>query len=295
MPSVISTLIKAQINLLNPLINNLELETQRRLQDALAGLGARVKAGRTVSCLENLGSCQAAWVFPLEGQVRRAVLYLHGGAYTAGTLEYAQGFGGMLALETGRAALCLGYRLAPEHPFPAALEDALKAYEFLLTRFKPENTALVGESAGGGLCFSLAMRIRDLGLPMPGKMAVISPWGDLSIQPSPDDKNQRDPVLNRQGLARSADMYLNGHPAKDPYVSPVYGDFRGLPESLIITGGDEIILPDSHRLAQGLRDAGIPCQMHVEEGMWHVYPLYPVPEARDAQAILRDFLAGDRA
>ncbi|MDD2561334.1 MAG: alpha/beta hydrolase [Eubacteriales bacterium] len=291
MPSVISTLMKAQIALLNPLINTLDLETQRRVQDGLGALGARVRAGQTVSCLEDLGTCQAAWAFPLQGTVHKAILYLHGGGYTAGTLEYAQAFGSMLALEAGQAALCLVYRLAPENPFPAALEDALKAYQLLLTRFRAEDTALVGESAGGGLCFALAMQLRDLGLPMPGKLAAISPWGDLSLAPD-EDKNERDLVLDRRGLKRLADMYLGGHPARDPYVSPVYGDFTGLPESLLIAGGDEIILPDTRRLARGLQDAGIPCHMHIEEGMWHVYPLYPVPEAREAQRMLRDFLNG---
>ena len=292
MPSVISTLMKAQISLLNPLLNNMELETMRRLQDGLAALGARVKAGQVVTCREDLGDCEAAWVVPLTGTVRKAILYLHGGAFTAGTLDYAQGFGSMLALETGRATLCVAYRLAPENPFPAAFEDAMRAYRLLLTRFKAEETALVGESAGGGLCFSLAMRIRDEGLPMPGQLAAISPWGDLSIRPNPDEKPERDPVISRAGIAQSADMYLAGHPAKDPYVSPVYGDFAGLPHSLIITGGDEILLPDSKRLAEGMEAAGIPCTLYVEEGMWHVYPLYPVPEARDAQAMVRDFLDG---
>ncbi len=292
MPSVISTLMKAQISLLNPLLNNMDLETMRRLQDGLAALGARVKAGRVVSCREELDHCEAAWVFPLTGAVHKAILYLHGGAFTAGTLDYAQGFGGMIALETGRAALCVAYRLAPEDPFPAALDDAVAAYRLLLSRFGAEDTALVGESAGGGLCFSLAMRIREEGLPMPAQLAAISPWGDLSIQPGPEEKAERDPVLSRASIAGSAAMYLAGHPADDPYVSPVYGDFRGLPESLIITGGDEILLPDSERLAEGLRRAGVPCRLHVEEGMWHVYPLYPVPEARDAQAMLRDFLGG---
>ena len=292
MPSVISTLMKAQISLLNPLLNNMELDTMRRLQDGLAALGARVKAGQVVTCREDLGTCEAAWVVPLKGSVRKATLYLHGGSFTAGTLDYAQGFGSMLALETSRASLCLAYRLAPENPYPAALDDAMAAYRLMLSRFKPEDIALVGESAGGGLCFSLAMRIRDEGLPMPAQMATISPWGDLSIRPDPDEKPERDPVISRAGIAQSADMYLAGHPAKDPYVSPVYGDFTGLPETLIITGGDEILLPDSERLAEGMRKAGIPCQLHVEEGMWHVYPLYPVPEARDAQGMLRDFLDG---
>ena len=295
MPSVISMLMKAQISLLNPLINNMELDTMRRLQDGLAALGARVRAGQTVSCVEDLVTCEAAWAFPLTGTVRKAILYLHGGAFTAGSLDYAQGFGSMLALETGQAALCLAYRLAPENPYPAALDDAMAAYRLMLTRFKAEDIALVGESAGGGLCFSLAMRIRDEGLPMPDKLVAVSPWGDLSLRPEPDERPERDPVLNREGLSRSADMYLVDHPANDPYVSPVYGDFRGLPRSLVIAGGDEILLPDAQRLAESLQAAGIPCQLHVEEGMWHVYPLYPVPEAREAQAMMRDFLQDKEA
>ena len=181
MPSVISTLLKAQISLLNPILNALDLDRQRRLQDALAGLGSRAAANRTEMRDAPVESGQASWVFPLQGRISRALLYLHGGGYVSGTLEHARAFGGLLAVETGRAALCLGYRLAPEHPFPAALEDALAAYRLMLERFAPGDIAFAGESAGGGLCFALALKLKELGLPQPEKIVALSPWVDLSL------------------------------------------------------------------------------------------------------------------
>ena len=291
MPSVISNLVKAQISLLNPLISALDLDKQRRLQDGLAALGARVGNNKTGSRDVQLSSCQAAWVFPLEGQVTKAILYLHGGAYTAGSLDYARGFGGMLALETGRASFCLGYRLAPEHPFPAALDDAVEAYRLMLTRYQPQDIAFVGESAGGGLCFCLALKCKELGLPQPSSLVALSPWVDLQQSLEACRLMGRDPVLSCDGLQTAAGHYLNGHPAYDPLASPLFGDLDGLPPTLIITGGDEILLAESEQMQERLVAAGVDSTLYVEEGMWHVYPLYPVPEARQAQGMVRDFLA----
>lgn len=292
MPSVISSLVKAQINLLNPLLNALDLEQQRRLQDGLGALGSRVNQNRTGSHPLSLSHSEAAWVFPLEGQVKGAALYLHGGAYTAGTLEYARGFGSLLALENQRAVLCLGYRLAPEDPFPAALLDAVEAYQLLLVRYRPEEIALVGESAGGGLCFCLLLKLQQLGLPLPGCVAALSPWLDLKEAMDKSPVAIKDPVLSVEGLFQAASLYLNGQDAANPLVSPVFGQLKGLPPSLIITGGDEILLYQSQTFHARLLDAGVPSTLYVEPGMWHVYPLYPVPEARQAQTLLRDFLAG---
>lgn len=290
MPSVISSLIKAQISLLNPLINALTLDTQRKLQDGLAALGARVAANRTGSHDVDLSHCQASWVFPLNQRVHKAALYLHGGAYTAGTLDYAKGFGSLLSLETSRATFCLGYRLAPEHPFPAALLDALEAYSHMLARFRPQEIALVGESAGGGLCFALALKIKELGLPLPQCILALSPWVDLEQSLEACRSMGKDPILSCDGLMEAAGMYLNGRDPKDPFASPLFGEVAGLPPSLIITGGDEILLPESEAMHQKLLAAGVQSTLYVEEGMWHVYPLYPVPEARTAQALMRDFL-----
>ena len=292
MPSVISSLIKAQIGLLNPLFNAMDLEQQRRLQDGLAALGSRVAANKTGSHEVELQNCRASWVFQLAGKVHKAALYLHGGGYTSGTLEYARGFGSLLALETGRALLCLGYRLAPEHPFPAALDDAVEAYRLMLERYRPEEIALIGESAGGGLCFCLALKLKQLGLPQPEKIAVLSPWVDLEQSLEACRLMGRDPVLSCEVLQTAARCYLAGHDARDPLASPLFGELNGLPPCQIITGGDEILLPESQAIHERLQEAGVLSRLYVEEGMWHVYPLYPVPEARLAQAMVRDFLDG---
>lgn len=290
MPSVISTLLKAQIALLNPILNGMDIARQRKLQDALMALSSRVKNNKTDSRDIDLPDCAASWVYPLEGQVRKAALYLHGGGYTAGSLMYARDFGGMVAHETGRAALCVGYRLAPEDPFPAALLDALAAYRLMLTKYKPEDIIFVGESAGGGLCFCLALKLKQENLPQPGGIIALSPWVDLSVSLDACLALGKDPVLSCDGIARLADHYLNGHDAKDPLASPLYGDLSGLPRTLMILGGDEILLPEAEEMKERLLAAGVSCQLYVEDGMWHVYPLYPVPEAKKAQAVIREFV-----
>lgn len=291
MPSIIATLVKAQISLLNPILGAMELETQRKLQDGLAALGARVAGNKTQAKDIDLPFCQASWVVPRKGIVTKAVLYLHGGAYTAGTLEYARGFGSLLALETGRACLCVGYRLAPEHPFPAALTDALDAYRLMLTRYQPQDIAFAGESAGGGLLFALALECRRLRLPLPECLVALSPWVDLAQSLEACWLMDKDPVLSCNSLQKAVNYYLAGHDPRDPLASPLYGDLAGLPRSLIITGGDEILLAESEAIHDKLQSAGVDATLYVEEGMWHVYPLYPVPEAKKAQGMIRDFLS----
>lgn len=289
MPSMITTLLRTQISLLNPLLNALDLSQQRRLQDALSALGNRAALRRVYVRRIPMGACQAAWVFPRKGRLLGAALYLHGGAYTAGSLDYAKGFGSSLALESRRATLCLDYRLAPEHPHPAALEDAVLAYRLMLRRYQPRDIALVGESAGGGLCLALALKIKELNLPLPGKILVLSPWVDLSFSLAKGSQI-KDPILSCEGLARSAGQYLEGQDPSSPLASPLFGDLSGLPPTLIITGGEEILLPENQALHQKLLASGVSSQLHVEEGLWHVYPLYPVPEAKVAQELMVAFL-----
>ncbi|HSK69051.1 MAG TPA: alpha/beta hydrolase [Candidatus Limnocylindria bacterium] len=291
MPSVVSQLLKAQITLLNPLLNGMQLETQRRLQDSLAALGARAAARRTEEDDVDLGTCMLARVWDADApRPQQAMLYLHGGGYTAGTLEHARAFGGMFALETGREAFCLGYRLAPENPFPAALEDALAAYRLMLQEYAPEDIAVVGESAGGGLCFCLCLKLKDEGLPQPGRIVSLSPWADLSTSLEACRTMKRDPILRCESLQVMAEHYLNGHDPRDPLASPLFGDLTGLPPTLILVGGDEVLLAEDTELHEKLLACGVRSQLHVEDGMWHVYPLYPVPEAKKAQAMVRAFL-----
>ncbi len=174
--------------------------------------------------------------------------------------------------------LCAGYRLAPEYPYPAALEDALSAYRRMLERFDAQNITLAGESAGGGLCYCLCLRLKALGLPQPGRIVAVSPWTDLTVPDRPcADLN--DPVLSAEGLRYSASLYAPGR-LREPTVSPLFGELSGLPASLIIAGSDEILLDDSVEMARRLAAQGCACELHVEEGVWHAYVLYGIPEAR---------------
>jgi acetyl esterase/lipase len=292
MAKFVSNLMRAQITLLNPLLKRMDIHALRKLQDALGTLGARALASDVTYTDVEMDLFEAAWAEPPEPAPDRAILYLHGGSYTAGTLAYAKGFGGVLADKTCHRVFCVGYRLAPEHPYPAALEDALVAYRYLLEVHAPEKITLVGESAGGGLCFCLCLKIKELGLPQPARIVALSPWTDLTMSDVPDEELVRDPVLSAEKLRRSAALYAEGH-LNDPTVSPLYGDLSGLPPALIIAGSDEILLPDSARMAARLEAQGGDCELIVEPDMWHVFVLYGVPEAKEALERMRTYIVRD--
>lgn len=294
MPSLMATILRSQIRLLSPLITGATLGQTRRRQDSLSALGERAVRDSVLFKDVPLPRFDASWAIPVEGRVRQAIVYLHGGAYTAGTLAYAKVFGGLLAQMTGRAVLCVGYRLAPEDPYPAALEDAADSYRLALRRFAPDDVALVGESAGGGLCFALALRLKALGLPQPERLVAISPWADLSMERDVSELEKQDILLSRADLLDSALMYAGGRDLRDPCISPLFGDLHGLPPSLIFVGGHEILLMDSVALHDRLLEAGCACEMHIAEGLWHVYPLYGVPEAREALRRIALYLRGGR-
>lgn len=289
MAHFLSNLLRAQIALLNPLLGRMDIHKQRKLQDALGTLGAKALAGDVSYQDVTDLLCDAAWAEPKSPLPGKAILYLHGGAYTAGSLAYAKGFGGLLADKTGCRVFCLGYRLAPEHPFPAATDDALSAYRKLLETYAPEEITLVGESAGGGLCFSLCLLIKKAGLAQPGRVVALSPWTDLTLSSGADEEEARDPVLTTEKLRHSASLYAEGH-LDEPAASPLFGNLTGLPPSFIIAGADEILLPDSVRMAERLRAHGCKCVLHVEKDMWHVYVLYGIPEAKAALARIRAYI-----
>ena len=289
MATIVSNLMRGQIALLNQLLRRMDIKSSRKLQDALGALGTRVLTENITYSDETFARFEASWATPNVCAPGKAILYLHGGAYTAGTLVYARCFGGILAEKTGYPALCVAYRLAPEHPYPAALDDALEAYERLLDTYAPQDIVLAGESAGGGLCFCLCLRLRELGLPMPGCLVALSPWTDLEMAGDYSEAAVNDPVLNADNLRQSATMYA-GENRKLPTVSPLFGDLKGLPPVLILAGADEILLRDSAVMAQRLWQSGGDCEFHVARDMWHVYVLYGVPEAKTALERIRRFI-----
>ncbi len=275
--------------MLNPFIRRMDLGAQRKLQDALGELGAMALAKNVH--FEQIPELNAVWAYNKSIEPDKAILYLHGGAYTAGSLSYAKGFGGVLAEQTHYSTLVLGYRLAPENPWPAALEDALAAYRHMLERYRAQDIAFVGESAGGGLCFSLALRCKELHLPMPACIVAVSPWTDLSLS---GKIRKRDPILQKETLLSSARMY-GGDDLKNPLISPLYGDLDGMPDSLIFVGDRELLLDDSIRMAKGLKKSGCRCELHIASGMWHAYVLFGIPEAWEAVSRIKEYLAEETA
>jgi len=231
----------------------------------------------------------------------RYVLYLHGGGYRVGSPVTYRHFTWRMADAACACVLIIDYRLAPEHPFPAALDDALAAYRWLL-RQDPKKIVVMGDSAGGGLALALLMKLRDEGLPLPAAAVALSPWTDLALTGASLAQNAAaDPMLNAGDLPQAAADYLAGADPRDPYVSPLYGDPAGLPPVLIQVGGDEILRDDAVRMANKLRAANPRTELQVWPMMPHVWQAYaPVmPEARAAIAEIAGFVrrilgVGDR-
>ena len=237
------------------------------------------------------GVFKAAELTPHKGRIPGNVLYLHGGGYCTGGLEYATWFGKFIAAATGARTLCPAYRLAPEYPFPAALEDALTAYRYLLETYPEEKITLMGESAGGGLCYALCLKLKEENLPQPQGLVALSPWTDLTLSGASYEYNrEKDPSLNREKLLIFSESYTSC--PGDPLCSPLFGDLSALPESLIYVGGSEILLEDSRRMQAALEKAGCRVRLTEAENMWHVYLFYNLRKYRDHILEITDFLRG---
>ena len=276
-------ILKMQLKLAKPLARFASIEDARKAQDQLGRMTAELLKTRVTFEQVEFESFPACYVTSnlCVSPCDRVILYLHGGGYTAGGLDYAKGFGAVLASQTRLNIFCVAYRLAPEFKFPAAQDDAMEAYQFLLDQgYLPEHIAIVGESAGGGLALSLTLRIRDEKKPMPACVVAISPWADLTLSGSSYNNNiRRDPSLIRESLAYYAIAYAAGH-EPEAYVSPAYGDFTGFPPTLLFAGGDEILLSDARTVQKKLKLAGADSTLVIADGMWHVYPLYGTPEGK---------------
>ncbi|MFP5310702.1 MAG: alpha/beta hydrolase [Actinomycetes bacterium] len=214
----------------------------------------------------------------------RVVLHLHGGGYFMCSPATHRGMAVALS-RTARARVVLpAYRLAPEDPFPAAVDDAVAAYRHLLERGEdPSRIAVTGDSAGGGLALSLLVRARDEGLPMPACYAGMSPWTDLTGSgDSMRDRDAVDPWLKADQVPPAALAYAGDAPLDHPLVSPLFADLTGLPPMLVHVGSDEILHSDAERLVARARAAGVDASLGVFDGLWHVFHAFPLPESRHA-------------
>ncbi len=271
-------LVRSQLNFFKPFVASCSLEVTRKGQDKLGELMTALHKREVLVKEHDFGRFQGAWIMPRDERRGGVVLYLHGGGYTCGSLEYAKGFAATLASECGVRAFCAAYRLAPENRYPAALDDALEAYRYLLGKgYAAHQILLCGESAGGGLIYALCLKLKELGLPLPCGLIGISPWTDLTGSgKSYEEHREIDPSMTPELLQFYAKCYTDD--PTDPFCSPLFGDLTGLPPSLLFVGGDEVMLDDTRMLHEKLLESGCRSKMIVAPERWHAYVLYCLNE-----------------
>lgn len=282
--------IKKQMAAIRPVLMGASLETVRKGQDKLGEIMRYTRRREVTLSFKNFSNFKAAWVTPNDCRRDGAILYLHGGGYTCGSLEYSLGFGSVLAAETGMRVFCIAYRLAPEHPYPAALEDAIEAYKYMLSEgVRHDRIILSGDSAGGGMSYALCLKLKAENLPCPCGIIAISPWTDLTASSDSYKENEKiDPSMTKEKLSYFADAYTSDR--EDPFVSPLFADLTGMPPSLIFVGGDEIMLGDSVRMHEKLLSSGCESELVVREGMWHGYVLFCLKENKSDFVMIDAFL-----
>ena len=271
-------LVRSQLNFFKPFVANCSLEVTRKGQDKLGELMEAMHRRDVFVRDHDFGPFQGAWIIPKDERRQGVVLYLHGGGYTCGNLDYAKGFAATLADECGVRVFCAAYRLAPEERFPAALDDAVISYQYLLAKGYPaDQIMLCGESAGGGLIYALCLKLKEMNMPLPCGLIGISPWTDLTGSgQSYIDNRDIDPSMTPELLKFYAQCYTDD--PKDPLCSPLFGDLTGLPPSLLFVGGDEVMLDDTRMLHEKLRKSGCQSKLIVAPDRWHAYVLYYLNE-----------------
>ena len=241
-----------------------------------------------------VGGVSAKWISVANVAEDCVVLYLHGGAYNIGSSNIYRDIAARISKASGAKVLLIDYRLAPEHPFPAAIEDATIAYRWLLENgFSPQNIAISGDSSGGGLTIATLVSLRDSGEALPAAAVVLSPWTDLEGTGESITKHvQADPFLTPEWLQFMAKHYIGNNSPRTALISPIYADLHDLPPILIQVGTDEILLSDSRRLAERVREAGIDTTLDVWENMWHVWHFFAgqLPEGKCAMDKIGAFI-----
>lgn len=242
----------------------------------------------------NDGQVRGEWV-RANTQSPATIYYLHGGGYVACSPTTHRSFTATLGRVAAAQVFALDYRLAPEHRFPAAVEDAVAGYRWLLAQgISPQQIVIGGDSAGGGLTIATLVALRDAGAPLPSAAFCLSPWADLGATGGSLDTNDRcDPMFRGAAIRQCAPIYLGGAAAHDPLASPIHADLRGLPPLLIYVSDTEVLLDDALRLAERARQCAVKVELRVRENLPHVWPVLialRLPEAREAIAEIAQFI-----
>lgn len=253
---------------------------------------SKIPEGITINP-EMIEGIKAEWIIPDGSDVKKVILYIHGGGYVSGSCNDHRGFVSTLAKYTGFMNLVYDYRLAPENTFPAALEDSIKVYSWLLSNdFRPGNILFAGESAGGGLCLALLLALKERKIPLPAAAMAISPWADLTCSGDSYKTKNKVSVAPKNSWTVFSNHYVGAHKADDPLISPVFGDLRGLPPIFINSATDDECYEDGEKLYKNARDAGVKVFFRAGIGMVHCYPLLAprFKEATEAMEEIRKFI-----
>jgi epsilon-lactone hydrolase len=258
-----------------------------------AAFFGKLPAGFELKPVE-IDGLHAEWIVPAGSSREGVILYFHGGGYVTGSCLAHRPIVSKFVKESGICALVFDYRLAPEHPFPAALDDALAAYNHLLTQGTPSaSIVFVGDSAGGGLSLAALLALRERKMPLPAAVVALSPWTDVRNTGESWVSNAKADTLSWKGSETVfARYYAGDNDPGNPLISPLYGDLSGLPPILIFAGGDEMLLSDSTRFAGIAKDAGVAVTLRIGKGMFHCYPACAplFPEAKEAMKEICEFV-----
>ncbi len=268
--------------------NNQESTLEQRRANSEAASGLMPPPDDVTFTAAQAGGVPAEWVEAPNASRDRAVLYLHGGAYVHSSPRTHRRLTAAISREAHARVLAIEYRLAPEHPCPAAVDDAVAAYRWLLERNAAEHIAVAGDSAGGGLALALMLQLREERIPLPACAVLISPWTDLSTEHPPT----ADAMLNAARLKESADWYLGGADPRSPLASPVYGDLSGFPPLLVHAASDEMLRDDAVHVAERAKDAGVDVTIEIVPDMFHVWHIFAgyMPESDEAVAKIGEFV-----
>jgi acetyl esterase/lipase len=277
---------------ISPPTQNIDLNKERSSLDAFSEMFKPLAELDHIP--EDIDGVVGEWITPRKVTGGRVILYLHGGYYLSGSVKSHRNLAGNIAIAAQARALIIGYCLAPENPFPTALNNALTAYSWMLAQgISPSQIFLAGDSAGGGLALALLLALSDQGSALPAGAVCLSPATDLTRS----DENwkadaKKELVLNPYMARQIRPLYLRGHDPSDPLASPVYGDLHGLPPLLIQVGSDEVLLSDSTLFAKRAKEAGVDVTLEVWPGMQHVWQFTAsyLPEGREAIERIGEFI-----
>jgi len=275
---------------MHSLIEKQEVEKQRESQE---NLGELLKKRDLKYESFEIDEISAEWVSVDRAHMKKyVILYCHGGGYMTGSYRYARSITNKLASSTSMDVLSFDYRLAPENPYPAALEDALKVWDYLMyLGYGARDIIVAGDSAGGNLALVLALKLKEQGRLLPRGLLLLSPWTDLTCSgKSHAAKVEVDPILSPAYLQEAIQAYIGEEELENPLISPVFADFTGFPQTYIQVGTNEILLSDSRKLDKQMLKCRVPVRLEEYEGMWHVFQMSPFKTAYEAMDEAAEFI-----